>query len=138
MRDITPRFLKTIHGEFQIKSVVTMDIDEHERNEKTARLMDSKGKWQGMYNFLDVIDETVSVPQQRKLMEDGVLNDEMSMDGSRMNETRLTSLCEMSATGHGTTSTNCSGGINLTPNSGILGIKPPSLQIQAQYSGQTT
>ena len=69
VRDITPRFLKTAHGDIRTKPVVSMDIDDHERGEKTARLRDEE--WQNKYELLHVIDETVSVPQQRRQMEDG-------------------------------------------------------------------
>ena len=67
VRDITPRFLNTAHGDIRTKPVVSMDIDEREREEKTARLRDEE--WQKKYAVRHVIDETVRV--QRRQMEDG-------------------------------------------------------------------
>ena len=62
-----------------------MDIDERERDEKTARLRELREQLQNKYAVLDVIDETVSVPQQRRQMEEGTLNDETrSMETSRL------------------------------------------------------
>ena len=109
------------------------------RDEKTARLMESREEWQNKYAVRDVIDETVPVPQRRRQMEDGTLNDETrSMESSRMDMTRSRSFGEISATGEQrTTSRDINGGIKLTPNSGILGIQPPSIQIGAQYNDQT-
>ena len=85
VREITPRFVKTAFGDIRIKPVVTMDIDERERDEKTARLRELREELQNKYAVLDVIDETVSVPQQRRQMEEGTSNDETrSLETSRL------------------------------------------------------
>ena len=133
VRYITPRFFKTAHGEIRIKPVVAMFIDERERDEKTARLRESREEWQNKYAVLDVIDETISVRQQRREMEDGALNDETkSMESNRMDMLRSRSFGKISATGEQRpTSRNINEGIKLTPNSGIFGIQPPSIQIGA-------
>ena len=136
VRDITPRFLKTAHGDIRIKPVVAMDIDESERDEKTTRLMESREEWQNKYTVLDVIDETVSVPQQRRQIDDGMLNDEArSMRGSKMDMARSRSFSEIPGDQR-TTSRHINGEFKLTPNSGILGMKPPSVEIGAQYTEQ--
>ena len=70
--------------------------------------MESKGGWQNKYAFLDVIDQSVSVPQQRRSMKGDILNDEMqqSMEGSRTCMMRSRSLGEVSAAGHESNSRN--------------------------------
>ena len=140
VRDITPQFLKTAYGDIRIKPVVAMDIDEHDRDEKTARLMETRAEWQNKYTILDVIDDTIAVPQHHRQMEDAVLNDEtLSMQGSRIDMNRTRSMGEISTTSHqGKTSRNYSGGMKLTPITGILGVKPPSIQLGAQYNEETT
>ena len=140
IRDITLSSLKTAHGDFKIKLVVAMYINEHERDRKTARLVKSKKEWQKKYTFLDVIDETISVPQQRGSMADRILKEEMPqfMEGSRTSMTRSWSLGEITVTVQqlGVKRT-CSAGIKMIPMSSLLGVKTPSIQLGAQFNEQT-